>query len=77
MLAGHCVIDPSSDALIERLCLLCEFLGSVIRAAFSPAFSLQSTRGAAVFLDAVSSPPLSAPGLSNLYGKVLVALPAS
>lgn len=33
---GLSVIDLISGALIERLCLLCELLGSVVRTAFFP-----------------------------------------
>lgn len=65
-------IQPRSNALIENLRLLCELLGSVIRAAFLPPFSCQFNSGAVVFLDAVARPPAGTPGLFDVYGEVLV-----
>lgn len=66
--------EPSTNVLIEGLCLLCKLLSCIVWAIFSPSFSFKFTSGDAVLLDAVRSPPLSAQGLFYMNGKVLVAL---
>ncbi|MNC50517.1 hypothetical protein D3C75_997620 [compost metagenome] len=56
---------------------MCQLLSGVVRTVLSPPIRFKLTSGNTVLLDAVGSPPVSAPGLLYVNRKVGVPLPVT